>query len=161
MEFKNFREAVQHNSVDYGLRVRFVKYCLRNYFDHQLVAQTQIEEAIQQFERISQSDLFDIEIYFLMGKYYYGRENEKAIEIYSQGIRKFNIYIRQNPGLKNEYVGQAFGIAMDLLSLDPNRNDAELGEFFRTVRKTYLRRFLADKTDAQAGSPVSGVALEV
>jgi hypothetical protein len=80
-----------------------------------------------------------------MGKYYTGQDDRKAIEVYSQGIRKFNEYIQQNPGLKNEYVGQAFGIAVNLLSLDPDRVDADLEQFFTIVRKTYMRRFLADK----------------
>jgi hypothetical protein len=87
-----------------------------------------------------------------MGKYYHGQNNEKAIEVYRQGIRKFNHYIDQNPGLKHEYVEMAFGIAMNLLSLEPNRSDADLDQFFKTVRKTYLKRFLSEKMDMPENS---------
>jgi hypothetical protein len=159
VEFKNFQDAVLQNPIDYGLRVRFAKYCLHNYFNHQAVAQTHIEEAVKQFESISKSDLFDLEIYFLMGKYYTGQDDQKAIEVYSQGIRKFNDYIKQNPGLKNEYVGHAFGIALNLLSLDPERMDADLEQFFTIVQKTYMRRFLADKPGSKAGPGNPGAFL--
>jgi hypothetical protein len=160
MEFKNFKEAVKRNPADHGLRVRFAKYCLRHYFNHQAVAQTHITEAVNQFESITNSESFDLEIYYLMGKYYHGQDNEKAIEVYRQGIRKFNSYIQQNPGLKHEYVELAFGIAMNLLSLESNRTDAELEQFFKTVRKTYLRRFLAEKVDIKAETSASNASLQ-
>lgn len=153
MEFKNFKDAVKRNPADQGLRVRFAKFCLRHYFNHQAVAQEHLVEAVNQYEGISKDpEIFDLEIFYLMGKYYHGQNNEKAIEVYRQGIRKFNHYIDQNPGLKHEYVEMAFGIAMNLLSLEPNRSDADLDQFFKTVRKTYLKRFLSEKMDMPENS---------
>ena len=145
MEFRHFQDAVKRNPADHGLRVRFAKYCLRHYFTHQAAAQSHLTEAVNQFENIVHSDIFDLEIYYLMGKYYHGQDNEKAKSVYRQGIHKFNQYIAQNPTLKHEYVELAFGIAMNLLALESNQTDPELDLFFKTVRKTYLKRFLEEK----------------
>jgi hypothetical protein len=161
MEFKNFKDAVKRNPSDHGLRVRFAKFCLRHYFNHQAAAQTHLTEAVSQYENISKdSEIFDLEIFYLMGKYYHDLDNEKAIGVYRQGIRKFNLFIEQNPGLKHEHVEMAFGIAMNLLALEPNRADADLDQFFKIVRKTYLKRFLSEKVDL-AEKPSSAVSLPV
>jgi hypothetical protein len=148
LEFKNYQDAVKRNPSDHGLRVRFAKYCLRHYFTHQAAAQAHLVEAVHQYDNISNnSEIFDLEIFYLMGKYYHGQDNEKAIEVYRQGIRKFNLYIEENPGLKHEFVELAFGIAMNLLSLEANKTDPDLEQFFKIVRKTYLKRFLTEKVD--------------
>jgi hypothetical protein len=150
LEFKNYQDAVKRNPSDHGLRVRFAKYCLRHYFTHQVAAQAHLVEAVNQYETISRNpEVYDLEIFYLMGKYYHGQDNEKAIEVYRQGIRKFNHCIEQNPGLKHEFVELAFGIAMNLLALEANRTDADLEHFFKIVRKTYLKRFLTEKVDVK------------
>lgn len=156
MEFKNYKDAVKRNPSDHGLRVRFAKYCLRHYFNHQVNAQEHVVEAVHQYDRIAKNpEVFDLEIFYLMGKYYHGQDNEKAIGIYREGLRKFNAYIDQNPGLKHEFVELAFGIAMNLLALEPNRNDPDLEQFFGIVRKTYLKRFLTEKVEIkkEVGAP--------
>jgi hypothetical protein len=150
IEFRHFKDAVRRNPADHGLRVRFAKYCLRHYFNHQAAAQTHLVEAVNQFENIVHDDVFDLEIYYLMGKYYHGQDNAKARDVYLQGVRKFNDYIVRNPGLKHEYVELAFGIAMNLLALESNHVGPELEQFFKTVRKTYLRRFLDEKISLKA-----------
>jgi hypothetical protein len=155
LEFKNFKDAVKRNPNDTGLRVRFAKYCLRHYFTHQAAAQNHLKEAVSQFENISRGESFDLEIFYLMGKYYHGQDNQKAIEVYRQGIRLFNGYIKQNPSLKHEFVELAFGIAMNLLALEADRVDADLDQFFKTVRGTYLKRFLNEKVEIKKSNAVS------
>ena len=156
MEFKNFKDAVRRNPSDSGLRIRFAKYCLRHYFTHQAAAQTHLVEAVNQFENIVRGETFDLEIYYLMGKYYHGQDNKKAIEVYRHGIQLFNQYIKLNPSLKHEYVELAFGIAMNLLALEADHVDSDLDQFFKTVRGTYLKRFLSEKVELKKKDEPAG-----
>jgi hypothetical protein len=150
-EFKNYKKALKDNPEDHTLRARFAKYCLRHYFTHQAAAETHLIEAVNQFESIVHSDIFDLEIYYLMGKYYQGMDNHKAKQVYLDGIARFNRYIDKNPGLKHDYVEVAFAMALNLLTLQSSHIDPELAKFFKSIRKSYLKHFLDEKVDFKTG----------
>jgi len=150
-EFKNYKKTLKDNPGDHALRARFAKYCLKHYFNHQAVAETHLIEAVNQFDNIVHADIFDLEIYYLMGKYYQGMDDHKARQVYIDGITKFNRYIEKNPGLKHDYVETAFSMALNLLALKSSHIDPELERFFKSIRKTYLKHFLDEKVDFKAG----------
>ncbi len=150
IEFKNFKKALKNNPEDHALRARFAKYCLRHYFDHQTAAENHLVEAVNQFDSIVNSDAFDLEIYYLMGKYYQEANSKKAQQVYLDGITRFNRYIEKNPGLKHDYIEVAFAMALNLLALESGHADFELEKFFKLIRKTYLKRFFDEKVDIKA-----------
>jgi hypothetical protein len=150
-EFTNFKKVLKDNPNDHALRARFAKYCLKHYFNHQAAAETHLIEAVNQFDNIVHSDIFDLEIYYLMGKYYQGMDNIKAKQVYLDGITRFNRYIEMNPGLKHENVETAFSMALNLLALQSTPIDPEVEKFFKSIRKTYLKHFLDEKVDFKTG----------
>ena len=150
-EFTNFKKILKNNPNDHALRAKFAKYCLKHYFNHQAVAETHLIEAVNQFDNIVSSDIFDLEIFYLMGKYYQGMDDRKAKQVYLEGITRFNRYVEKNPGLKHDHVETAFSMALNLLALQTGHIDPELEKFFKSVRRTYLKHFLDEKSDFKAG----------
>lgn len=73
IEYKRFKDAVRRNPNDHLLRVRFAKFCLNQYFTHKGSAKQHEIEAVNQFESINHSEVVDLEVYYLMGKYYQGQ----------------------------------------------------------------------------------------
>ena len=163
IEFERFKAAVKRNPNDGYLRARFAKYCLKQYFNHEdsaVAARTRVVEAVNQFENIVHTDVLDLEVFYLMGKYFQGPDNKRAVEIYWQGIRTYNEFVTKSQSFKHEYVEMAFSIALNLLALEPNGVDPDLEKFFKTVRKTYLKNFLDQKIEFKTdmmGDSASGV----
>src|SRR5579859_4873301 len=91
-ELRKFRDAVQRNPQDTYLRARFIKYCLRYFFQDNASSKLHVVEAVNQFEDIVHSDVLDLEVFYLMGKYYQGTDNRKAAEVYKQGLKLYNDY---------------------------------------------------------------------
>jgi hypothetical protein len=147
IEFKKFKDAVRRNPNDQLLRVRFAKYCLNHYFSNKYTSNIHVVEAVNQFENIDHSDILDLEVFYLMGKYYQGQDNKKAIDIYQKGIKRYNEFINQNAELRHDYVEMAFSIALNLLHLESNHADPELEKFFKSIRRTYLKRFFEDRME--------------
>jgi hypothetical protein len=147
IEFKKFKDAVRRNPNDHYLRARFAKYCLNHYFNHKPFSKAHVVEAVNQFENIDHTEVLDLEVFYLMGKYFQGQDNQKAIEVYKKGIKRYNDFAAINHDLKHEYVEMAFSIALNLLHLEANRADPELEKFFKTLRRTYLKRFLEEKIE--------------
>ncbi len=147
IEFSKFKDAVSRNPNDHYLRARFAKFCLNHYFNHKNTSQLHVIEAVNQFENIDHSEVLDLEVFYLMGKYYQGQDDQKAAEIYLKGIKRYNEFTAKNYALRHDYVEMAFSIALNLLNLEHNHADPELEKFFKIVRKTYLREFMKEKVN--------------
>ena len=145
IEFNKFKNAIKQNPNDPFIRARFAKFCLNHYFSHQGVSRLEAMEAVQQFEKIDQLELKELEIYYLMGKYYQGQDDKKAAEVYLKGIRRYNEFFNQDTATRHEFVEMAFNIALNLLKLENNQAGPELELFFKIVRHTYLKNFLTEK----------------
>lgn len=146
VELKKYKDALRRNPQDHYLRARFAKYCLNSYFQD-ASSKIHVVEAVNQFENIVHSEVLDLEIFYLMGKFYQGQDNAKAMDIYKQGIKRYNDFVTKSVEFRHEHVETAFAIALNLLSLESNHADPELQRFFKTVRRTYLKNFLDHKLD--------------
>ena len=146
LEFRKFKDAVHRNPQDHYLRARFAKYCLKTYFQGSS-SKIHVVEAVNQFENIVHSEVLDLEVYYLMGKFYQGQDNAKAIEIYRKGIKRYNDFVSKSIEFRHDYVETAFTMALNLLALESNVADPELGKFFKNIRRTYLKNFLDSKVD--------------
>ena len=146
LEFLKFKDAVHRNPHDHYLRARFAKYCLKTYFQGSS-SKVHVVEAVNQFENIVHSEVLDLEVYYLMGKYYQGQNDQKAIEIYEKGIKRYNDFVSKSIDFRHDYVETAFTMAIHLLTLRSNRTDPELEKFFKNIRRTYLKNFLENKVD--------------
>jgi len=149
LEFRKFKEAVHRNPQDHHLRARFAKYCLKTYFQG-TSSKVHVVEAVNQFENIVHSDVLDLEVFYLMGKYYQGQDNHKASEIYRKGIKRYNDFVSKSIEFRHDYVETAFTIALNLLALESNVADPELEKFFKNIRRTYLKQFLENKVEFSA-----------
>src|SRR3990172_6156549 len=95
VEFRKFKDAVRRNPQDHYLRARFAKYCLNHYFQDS-TSKIHMVEAVNQFENIVHSDVLDLEMFYLMGKYYQGLDDKKAREIYKSGIKRYNDFVSKS-----------------------------------------------------------------
>jgi hypothetical protein len=136
-DFRKFKKALRKNPDDHALRTQFAKYCLHHCFTQLVVFENHHVEAVNQFEAIVKADIFDPEVYYLMGRYCQKSDNQRAKEVYLDGIKHFNRYIEKNPGLRAEYMETTLAIALNLLTLQTTRADPELEKFFKYVRKSY------------------------
>jgi hypothetical protein len=152
VEVRKYKDALRRNPQDHHLRARYAKYCLNVYFQDSQ-SRTHVLEAVNQFENIDHSDVLDLEVFYLMGKYYQGNNDGKAAEIYRKGIKRYNDFVLKSVEFRHEHVETAFSIALNLLALEANRPDAELEKFFKTVRRTYLKRFLDHPSDFNMDVP--------
>lgn len=134
---RKFRKAIKNNADDHILRTRFAKHCLQYCFTKQDAGKNLCMEAIEQFETITHTDVFDPEFFYLMGRFYQKIDEQKAQSAYLDGIKRFNQYIEINPGLRNEYMEITLATALNLLTLKSNPIDPELEKFFKIVRKSY------------------------
>ena len=145
-ELRKYKEALRRNPHDHVLRARYAKLCLDSYFQDSS-SKTHIVEAVNQFENIVHSEVMDLEMFYLMGKYYQGKDDKKAIEVYRDGIKRFNDHMAKTPGFRHEQIETAFSLALSLLALESNNADPELEKFFKIIRRTYLKNFLDQKAD--------------
>lgn len=146
LEFRKFKDAVRRNPQDHYLRARFAKYCLNQYFQDS-TSKIHVVEAVNQFENIVHSEVLDLEMFYLMGKYYQGLDDKKAMEVYKAGIKRYNDFVSKSIEFKHAYVETAFMIALNLLALESNNADPELAKFFKNIRRTYLKQFLDNKAE--------------
>lgn len=146
VELRKYRLALRRNPQDHYLRARYAKYCLNSYFQDSS-AKIHVVEAVNQFENIEHSEVLDLEVFYLMGKFYQGNDNKKAIEVYKKGIQRYNDFVTKSIEFRHEHVETAFAIALNLLALESNHADPELEKFFKNLRRTYLKHFLDHKLD--------------
>ena len=145
IEFKKFKNAIKRNPTDHVLRARFAKFCLNDYFSHQGVSRLDEIEAVKQFESLDHLELQELEIYYLMGKYYQGQNDKMAAEVYLKGIKRYNEFSDRDNPMRHEFVEMAFSLALNLLKLENNHAGPELEQFFKIVRHTYLKHFLTER----------------
>ncbi len=145
VEFKKFKDAVKRNPNDHVLRARFAKFCLNHYFSHQGVSRLDEIEAVKQFESIDHLELRELEIYYLMGKYYLGQDDKMAADVYLKGIKRYNEFSHHDAAMRHEFVEMAFSLALNLLKLENNHAGPELEQFFKIIRHTYLKNFLTER----------------
>jgi len=146
VEFRKFKDAVRRNPQDHHLRARFAKYCLNHYFKDS-PSQIHVVEAVNQFENIVHSEVLDLEVFYLMGKYYQGKDDKKAREVYQTGIKRYNEFVAKSVEFRHTYVETGFMIALNLLALEANKADPELVQFFKNIRRTYLKQFLDNRLE--------------
>jgi hypothetical protein len=145
IEFNQFKNAIKRNPKDHVLRARFAKFCLNHYFSHQGVSREDEMEAVKQFESLDPLELKELEIYYLMGKYYQGQDDKMAAEVYRKGIKRYIEFADQDDAKRHEFVEMAFSLALNLLKIENNHAGPELELFFKIVRHTYLKNFLTEK----------------
>lgn len=138
VEYKKFEKAIERNPGDHSLKSKFIKFCLLNRFTNQEVMEDHITEALGLFEAVGNSENFDLECHYLVGKYYQEQKDfRKAYQIYLNAIKRFNQYVVQNPDLKSENVELAYSIALNLMILQSNPIDPEVEKCFKNIRKSY------------------------
>lgn len=155
VEFKRFKDAVRRNPQDHHLRARFAKFCLKHHLQVH-PSKVHVVEAVNQFENIVHSEILDLEIFYLMGKFYQGQDDRRAMDIYRDGLKRYNAYVAKSVEFRHESVETAFMTALNLLALEGNKPDAELETFFKNIRRTYLKQFLEQKAEFPKGSVESG-----
>ena len=146
-EIEKFKSALRRNPHDHYLRTRFAKYCLQQYFHDESSSKIHAAEAVRQFETIPQSEVTDLEVYYLMGKYFQGKDDRKAAEIYRQGVKRYNEFSGKSSEFKREGAETAFALVINLLKLETNPSDPEMEKFFQNIRKSSLMSFLGHKLD--------------
>jgi hypothetical protein len=134
-ELIRYKKAIKRNPGDHGLKVKIIKLCLYNYLINPGLSGQILPDALRFFWEVTRTDAFDLEIHYLVGKYYQCSDQSKALEIYLDGITRFNRFVERNPGLKPDYADLAYSIALNILSLQPERTDKELDKLFKALRK--------------------------
>lgn len=144
-EYKRFKKSMEKNPHDHGLKAQFVKFCLLSRFSGQEIQEDHIVEALALFETIAQTDAFDLQCHYLVGKYYQEDKNvRKAYRVYLEAIRRFNEHVGQNPELKSENAELAYSIALNVMALQSNPTDPELEKCFKIIRRSFplhVKRF--------------------
>ncbi len=137
-DYKKFKEALRRNSHDQGLQAQFVKFSLvsHNALDGG-VPEDHLSEALALYEDLSKTDFFDPQIYYLVGRYYQGKDNLKAQNVYLAGVQHFNRYVAKHPALKSDFIDMAYAIALHFVTLQYGQNHPDLEKFFKTIRKSY------------------------
>ena len=136
-EFNNYKKSLKRNSNDHALLSQFIKFCLKNHFILEDMPEAHLNEALELFKKMEQSDYFDPQVFYLVGRYYQGKDDLKAQNAYLSGIRSFNRYIEKNPGLKSDHVELAYALALNFLNFQFGQIHPDLEIFFKTVRKSY------------------------
>ena len=138
VEYKRFKRAMDQNSHDQVLKIQFIKFCLLNRFIKHEIKENHVAEALGMFETLQDSDTFDLQCHYLVGKYYQeDKDNRKAYQVYLNAIRRFNEYVGENPDLKSDNVELAYSIALNLMTLQANPVDPELEKCFKIIRKSF------------------------
>ncbi|SRR5579871_1669570 len=145
-EMRKYKAALRRNPQDQYLRAKYAKFCLNSYFQDSS-SKIHMVEAVNQFENIEHSEVLDLEVFYLMGKFYQGNDNAKAMDVYKKGIQRYNDFVSKSIEFRHEHVETAFAIALNLLALESNHADPELEKFFKNLRRTYLKHFLDHKLD--------------
>jgi tetratricopeptide (TPR) repeat protein len=137
-EYKKYKKALSSHPGDHGLKAQFIKFCLLNRFTHHEVVKTHMTEALTLFGSIENSDAFDLQCHYLVGKYYQEeKDNRKAYQVYLNAIKRFNEYVSKNPGQRSDNAELAYSVALNLMNLQLNPVDPALEKCFKILRKSY------------------------
>jgi hypothetical protein len=136
-DYKKYQKALRKNPQDHGLRAQFVKFCLTNHFTMEGVSPAHLTGALGLYEELTRTDLFDPQVYYLVGRYYQDKDSTKAQTVYLAGVRHFNRYVEKNPNLKSDYVDMAYAIALNFVTQQYGQIHPDLEKFFKIIRKSY------------------------
>jgi hypothetical protein len=137
-EYKRYKKSLTRNPSDHILRAQFIKFCLLNRFTKHETMETHISDALRLFATIENSDSFDLQCHYLVGKYYQeGKDNRKAYQVYLNGIRRFNQFVGKNPELRSDNAELAYSISLNLMNLQSNPVDPQVEICFKHIRKSY------------------------
>lgn len=136
-ENKKFQEALRRNSRDHGLKAQFVKFCLVSHYTLGGIPEAHVAQALAHYEDLTQTDLFDPQVYYVVGRYYQDKDKLKAQNVYLAGVQHFNNYVGKHPQLKSDHVEMAYALALNFVTLQYGQNHPDLDKFFKTVRKSY------------------------
>lgn len=136
-EHKKFQEALRRNPGDHGLQAQFIKFCLISHFTLEGIPETHLKQALELYEKVSQADLFDPQVFYLVGRYWQGKDDLKAQNVYLAAIQRFNRHVAKNPGMKSELVETTYAIALNFVTLQFGQNHPDLEKFFQTIRRSY------------------------
>jgi len=154
-EYKRFRKAVDQHPSDEGLRFQFIKFCLLNRITGRGTHADHIQEALGLFESIQNSEAFDLQCHYLVGKYYQEEKNpRKAYQVYLDALKRFNRMVTANPGLKNDNADQAYSVSLNLMTLQSDPVDPEVEKCFKTIRKSLPLNLKRIEFDAERAKPV-------
>jgi len=136
-EYKKFQAALKQNPRDHGLRSQFVKFCLASQNALEDIPETHVKEALEVYEALAKTDLFDPQLHYLVGRYYQDKDNLKAQNVYLAGVQSFNRHVAKHPHLKSDYVDVTYAIALNFVTLQYGQIHPDLDKFFGIIRKSY------------------------
>jgi tetratricopeptide (TPR) repeat protein len=136
-EYKKFQKALARNPQDHSLRAQVAKFCLYSHYTHEDIPEEHLTQALDHYREVVRADHFDPALYYLVGRYYQDKNDLMAQTAYLDGIRHFNRFIEQNPGLKSDHAEIAYAIALNYVTLQFGQIHPDLERFFKTIRKSY------------------------
>ncbi len=137
-EYKRYKKGMERNPGDYGLKAQFIKFCLLNRFTKQQMSQDHMAEALKLFEDIAETETFDLQCHYLVGKYYQEeRDTKRAYRVYLHAIKRFNQLVMKSPDLKSENAELAYSVALNLMTLQTNPIAPEVETCFKIIRKSF------------------------
>jgi len=138
VEYKKFKKAIQRNPADIGLKSEFIKFCLLNRFTNQEAAEDHVSEALRLFESFPDTDHFDLQCHYLVGKYYQEEKDyRKAYQVYLNALKRFNQRVAKDPALKAENVELVYSVALNLMALQSDPVAPEVEQSFKIIRKSF------------------------
>lgn len=136
-EHKKYQDALRRNPGDHGLQAQFVKFSLLSHFTLEGIPEAHLAQALELYEKVAKTDLFDPQVFYLAGRYWQGKDDLKAQNVYLAAIQRFNRHVAKNPGMKSELVETTYAIALNFVTLQFGQNHPDLERFFRTIRRSY------------------------
>ena len=153
-EYKRFKKSMERNPGDHGLKAQFVKFCLLNRFTKNETMAAHITEALRLFATIENSDAFDLQCHYLVGKYHQeGKDHRKAYQTYLGAIRRFNQFVGENPDHKSDNAELAYSIALNLMNLQSSPVDPEVEKCFKIIRKSFPLHLKSIELENEMGKP--------
>lgn len=136
-DYNKFKKALHRNPADHALKAQFIKFCLMSHYTIDHAPASHLTEALALYEETVEGDFFDPQVYYLVGRYYQEKDKLKAQNVLLSGVRHFNRYVQDNPGMKADYAEAVYAIALNFLTLQFGQIHPDLDKFFKTIRKSY------------------------
>jgi len=152
-EYDQLKKEMAGKPGDYGLKAKFVQFCLQHRSTNEKINQNHINEALKLFETIENGPGFDIDCHSLVARYYQEeKDGLKAYQVYLNTIKRFNQQTAANPHDESKNSETAYTIALNLIVLKPTPPEPELEKYFKLIGKSYplyVKRFEFEKEMAK------------